>query len=77
MMEVVEEHFDDFNVNEERACWRVNPFLWALYCAATGHNRALVDDAPTEAECLAYFVEIFAVSRAASLMQERLESNVQ
>jgi len=79
MMGEVEKCFDDFNIDGERACWRVNPFLWALYCACTGESRALVDDAPTEEECLAYFIEVFSISRAAALLHEKMENgnNVQ
>lgn len=70
--EIGSEYFAGFEVDDEYACWKVNPFLWTLFCAATSQELTFPKKkSPTERECLVYFLEGFAVARLARIMFDK------
>ncbi len=73
--EIGNEYFADFELDNEYPCWKTNPFLWTLYCAATGAELSFPKkESPTERDCLIYFLQGCAAARLARIMFEKGQS---
>jgi hypothetical protein len=77
--EIMDKYFEPFEPDNQFPCWKVNPFLWSLYCAATDTELTPPpnDQSLTEYDCILYFTRGFAVARLMSVMMEKDNSNVQ
>lgn len=79
-IEILEKYFVGFQIGRDSPCWLTNPFLWAMFCAATDQEPGAhpqIGEPLTEFECLTYFVRGYAIVRLFHLMEERKASSVQ
>lgn len=83
--EILKKYFGNFNIDRTCSCWKTNPFLWSMFCAATGLELSVPlpagdgegEEPLTEFECLTYFIRGYAIVRLFHLMEERKTSSVQ